>query len=1287
MGRASWLRGFLILLLVLAAPLAIYWFGYAEVRVAQKQRQFYLTLAAIGEEVRQRLAEHEEIAANAVDAADRSARRRGIAYLGSRFGECVELPAAPGGRLRLQVDQGVLELRTSERCGQKRMARDKQSAFLIPVTDLIPWDLVERDFEGLVVLERPKGTLVAQDRRLPAQSIGQPVALYRGDDAIDLDHAIAGATQSSKDREENAEKEKGSSRDWLPSLQQRGDDVSLRIAGTEYLVFLLPVRTPVGAVGDGVESMKRERVELVLGGLVQKQELRRHAVALGPLALARFATGVAMLFLIIPFLKLRFIGRHERMRPVDVWLLGTSLLVATALGLLAVLHQFTLVQLRDRFDEGLARFAATVSDHVEAESGAALLQLQTSAADLVKSQDGTIRGSILSSGEKFAYPSFEVLFTADTTGKQRKKWAPGTIPTPIISVADQPYFVRTLWSEPVRALGNAAKTADRVHSKFASIVAPTSGLEVSVFAMRISEVKDSKDAIVGLVTPFLSVHGPAVPQPYQFVLLDDEGLVTYRAARGPIRNERFLSDAVEGGYTLLAAARANKAASGEFPTPGLADYRYRGSVYRMIARRLPPPVGGTMVAFYEKAAYESLALQIFATSLLFGLGTVGAILLGAAAAYLMFGRGALEWAWPSARRERLYVAGICAGIGAAVVMIAARSLVPAAFPWLLWLLPGLVMVALGLPGMRQWIWACRENARFWPAWQPWHFVVFGVVVLGVFMGVPIGLVFDDVFRVYATAYEQTVAGAHSHEVGNALRKARRSWVKSGTADLDAPNCSGPPGDDRCRIPGRIYASAENYRGLRRDWAKYAHYASSIEVHASLDSNKEAPVFTAGFAHFLADRSQRGAALVPVLEKISRDHEAEATAGFAWSLHPLGLLGAAGVLLGLFLVIRSVSRHVLGLDVYRDGVLDGAKIALNPRSEEEAKTEPPRRWLLLRPPEGAAERQGVKDAQCFDLRDPRYAAGTFTIAWVKPTQVVMFEHLEARIGEPEWRKTVLRILEQQPPASDVVLVSEIDPFHYLTQRVRERTEAAARCAATTARDDAAGQATLKEMEKSLQEDEAELAAWAVAMRGVEKVRYAMPEERVDPDASIEARLETECGWSAPMLEIRQKLLDHHKDLLEHRPSEVVQFVLDAAAPYYQSLWNLCSQQEKLVLIHLAHSGLVNPKNVDLVRRLAHRRLVRVDPSFQLICESFREFVRTAEPPERVSAWERAHPSEAWSRIGVPLYALAAILVAILFATQQTLVTTLISVATGSVGSITAIRNLIASARTLTGEKPA
>jgi hypothetical protein len=266
--------------------------------------------------------------------------------------------------------------------------------------------------------------------------------------------------------------------------------------------------------------------------------------------------------------------------------------------------------------------------------------------------------------------------------------------------------------------------------------------------------------------------------------------------------------------------------------------------------------------------------------------------------------------------------------------------------------------------------------------------------------------------------------------------------------------------------------------------------------------------------------------------------------------------------------------------------------------------------------------------------------------------------------------------------DIVLVSEIDPFHYVAQHVREIAEDSGRGAAADAAD----------IDREREKWQAELGDWAIALRHAEKIRYAeklAAIRKCDSAGDIQDladALRIECQWSGTLRRIAASLL-RRQDLGNYSWKQIVSFVLDAAEPYYRSVWDLCSRDEKVVLIQLAEEGLVNPKNIRILRRLSRRRLVALEPRFRLINESFREFVLAVEPPERVAQWEGEGTMQTWKRMSVPIYALGAVAVAILLFTEQSFVTSALAIVTGSAGVLGSLRALYVQIRPTTANKTA
>jgi hypothetical protein len=123
-------------------------------------------------------------------------------------------------------------------------------------------------------------------------------------------------------------------------------------------------------------------------------------------------------------------------------------------------------------------------------------------------------------------------------------------------------------------------------------------------------------------------------------------------------------------------------------------------------------------------------------------------------------------------------------------------------------------------------------------------------------------------------------------------------------------------------------------------------------------------------------------------------------------------------------------------------------------------------------------------------------------------------------------------------------------------------------------------------------------------------------------------------------------------------------------YHRGIWASCSDAQKRVLKHLGRDGLVNEKNRRTVRLLLARGLVRKDPNFRFVSESFRRFVMFRIPAADAAAIELRSTS-AWDAVRLPFLVTLLAVSAFFFLTQRELFTTTIAVITALAGGIPAI----------------
>ncbi|HVT60149.1 MAG TPA: hypothetical protein VHR45_17365 [Thermoanaerobaculia bacterium] len=176
----------------------------------------------------------------------------------------------------------------------------------------------------------------------------------------------------------------------------------------------------------------------------------------------------------------------------------------------------------------------------------------------------------------------------------------------------------------------------------------------------------------------------------------------------------------------------------------------------------------------------------------------------------------------------------------------------------------------------------------------------------------------------------------------------------------------------------------------------------------------------------------------------------------------------------------------------------------------------------------------------------------------------------------------------------------------------------------------------------------------------------------------ALLRKECGDNPFLLQIGCEL-----DLLAPRleRQQLLDEFYERAEGYYRSLWASCSRDEKVVLGHLAEDGLVNEKNRRVVRRLMARGLVRREPVFRLLNETFRRFVASPACHQEVLQLEPTEPS-AWDRVRQPFFVVLAAGAVFFLGTQKGLLdgtTSLVAAFTAGLPVLVKVADLVGSRR--------
>ncbi|PNU03278.1 hypothetical protein A8V01_23955 [Novosphingobium guangzhouense] len=114
-----------------------------------------------------------------------------------------------------------------------------------------------------------------------------------------------------------------------------------------------------------------------------------------------------------------------------------------------------------------------------------------------------------------------------------------------------------------------------------------------------------------------------------------------------------------------------------------------------------------------------------------------------------------------------------------------------------------------------------------------------------------------------------------------------------------------------------------------------------------------------------------------------------------------------------------------------------------------------------------------------------------------------------------------------------------------------------------------------------------------------------------------------------------------DLRNIYSEQVHEYMANFLGDYYQGEWVRSSKEEHLTLHHLAHGKFINTSNFPVLNSLLSRRLVKTDPNFRLMNESFGHWIRTLEHPDWFLQFRQdAQRGGAWHMLRVPLMLLVA-----------------------------------------------
>ena len=1146
--------------------------------------------------------------------------------------------------------------------------------------------------------------------------------------------APTGASQSGPDKDQKADD--SSSGASGPASEHL---IEMDLAGVPYIIFLEPVTVNLNP-RSGAEARQARR--FMLSGLVPSRRFQWQSLAISYRSVIFLSSVFLLLCLCTPVIKILFLNERERLRLREVVLL--PMLFATLAGALtSICLQTTYFNFRhDDTDTELGQLAKQMQDNIKLEIHAMHRQLLAACGEADFQEDWrhpqqVIRKNVLQSEFRDSseshsvapYPYFGSIFLTDGQGRQKVKWSPMKVATPLVDVSRLEFF-RHLESE-----NHYFFLEESEPFRLDSVLPPNQDNYVGVIGMRLSDcpgyAPDGK-GFAFLSAPLLSLIDPKLPLGFGFALVDGVGNVLFHSDKYRNNRENFLVETRNDAE--LTASIYGHSNQDSFSVD------YRGSEVR--ARVVPVPginqSSWSLIVYKDVLYAQTYDLEIITMSgtLLFAYLAVPALIVFF---FYLLARPTYvpEWLWPSTSAARIYrfqieiatamllfsaalsftrpveeslYAAAAAGYVTLIMVswsalygkppsrgrtifgficgLAAISIV--AFPiWLRWwwCVPiGLVLLPfiLAVRGRRHLV---AARWRF-PQLSYRHLYNIRAFVLLTVVGILPSLSFFRNSMILEDYLHIRAAQLHAATAWNERERTIERLDKEVPESSAILVWAGADGElaNRCRAAWDFYLS------------------SYFETEAAREPHSDAPpqrsdYFDAGFLRFAHSLHHSynniGAEALGVLRNPALPENVYVPGSPEWEWdwdqrdeRPLKLRLHDGADQS-----NTCAADYPGAPLKRDLVISSAPPS-NRISAAYLFT-----WLAVTVAMSSLFWLVTKRIFLFDLVEPLShspeelreilkGAGNVLVlpaprnAWSPELAGANAVRIDVRdlAAGADWGE---RLDLAGLPAEAPVIIENFDWELSYPRSNRQRLMlmewliADSRKVIAVSAVDPSPFIIDHCSPEGGPETESDAARWAAVLGAFKRVNlgHQLP---WDLDTQTKEGLPVlwqECSAQPELYRVGADLWHSHNPHQPLQPEQVVSEVGESAAQYYYLEWRSCTQEECFLLTGLARDGMVNPKNVASLRQLLRRRLVVKKPQFRMMNESFRRFVLAQASLSMRETWEAEAAGSGWGKARGPFATVVVLVGLFLLATQQQFLQTSAGVLTAAGGGLAALLKLV------------
>ena len=1098
----------------------------------------------------------------------------------------------------------------------------------------------------------------------------------------------------------------------IADLTTTSRQMPVRLGDGIYQFFSVPIRA--GVTDANGRSNDRSGGWIVCG-LVSSSNFRAKSLAVSSVGLSCIAGVVLLLILSWPFLKIALMSAQHKLAIADVMFLGFCGILIVSVVCLAAVDALVWLHLGADANEQLVRLSDTIDARFNDEIRAAGEMLDVAVRWKDKPAEPNTNLFALEGGHDFdRHPFFQAFTFLDRDGNQAKKWFVDDAITPLVPVGWRSYFTAPMY----RTRDYARAGSNLMVDSFRSVTTGQPEIAVS------KRTEDTALPVIALSLPTaLSVLHTVLPEGFRFAIIEPSGKVILHSDSERNTSENLFAETDDDRrFRSVIDSRQHET----------LPVRYQGEDY--VAHVHPMQHRPwTIVTLREESGLRAVNAQAVLTTLYFVLALNGLLLLLMLLVHVLRPRYRAAWAWPDRRRVQDYrdlvfvhllllVAGSClvASLsygalfllpfgfvpfvlivtylhvmrGKGDVLLVKRGLFSAlaagAFLFLFAVIWGsridtsalpvvgriLATILLCYTGVHSALrTSCEREAKARSALMLAYLPAAALLLL-LTSAIPTVAFFRGAARVEISAYVKWVQMKLARDlhdrwwrVSSEFSKRRgegkdalldRRWyapadvyadVAYGThvclrcRPLPAAALDGDPDQSKLTVPAILSAVLPHYSSAALNTREL------IQDHTA-DERWEWSRTGSQLEFFMRDPADRHlqytiSSTVPSLLPAS---------GIVWNAVAIAavLLLLAAIAFGIALF---VARRVFIIDFHTPLALASESAGL-------------RHMICYAPDDEAAKLTSRAGSFVrIDLGDPA-AVDRLRNAAPPEVRTIFIDRLDDAFAEGLGVDVLRVALERFVRNAKLTIVLRPLTLDVIADVLYERED---------------GEAWKKLLSKFKYVDTDQIARNIGASRRIDssdshQASVAAPAKLpwwkvVDFEDSPSAGREA----FADEVASDPYLACLVEGLLERKPGreQVFDEIGERAESYYGALWDTCSDGEKLVMMQLAKTGLVNAKMRRDVRGLFARGLLYRMPQLRLMNETFRRFVlaKFQSAAGLAKQIEENLAADAWTRLRLPLAGLVMVILLFFFMTQRELFDATFAVVTGLVTGLPAFLRLL------------